>query len=292
MRGPVFPAFRPREPISGNRRDTMNDSLLRRVQINMPFRYLFDRYLPQLLREGMNPEIGFDCFALDRFRPEDYRKVADQVLDAGMSVTFHGPFYDLRPGAVDRRIREVTAERFRQVFDLVPLFRPRTVVFHASFDQRYYTSHEDRWIRNSRNMWMPFIERAEKLNTVICIENVYETKPDILQRLFQEIPETPHFRFCFDTGHCNAFARTDPSLWLAALGPYLAEVHLHDNRGETDEHLPVGEGTFPFHVLRSYLSENGLRPVFTLEPHTEPYLRRTLENLPAIGLPPGEGAVP
>jgi len=263
----------------------MADPLLRKVQINMPFRYLYDRYLPKVLEERMNLEIGFDCFALDRFNRKDYWKIADRLGNAGVSLTFHGPFYDLRPGAVDPRIREVTVERFRQVFDLVPLFRPRTIVFHASFDRNYYTSHEERWIRNSVKTWIPLIELAEKRDTVLCVENVYEMDPCLLKRLFLEIPTTPRFRFCFDTGHCNAFAKTAPLPWLQSLGSYLAEVHLHDNKGEEDEHLPVGEGNFPFAILGSYLRENNIRPIYTLEPHTEAYLVRTLKNLPSIGLP-------
>ncbi len=261
------------------------NSLLRNVYVNMPFRYLYDRYLSRVLEQKMNLEIGFDCFALDRFDRSDCRRIAEQLEEAGISITFHGPFYDLRPGAVDPKIRDITAKRFRQVFELVPLFRPRTIVFHASFDRNYYTSHEDRWVRNSRNTWMPLIEEAEKTGTVLCLENVYEREPDILQQLFEELPATPHFGFCFDTGHCNAFAKTDPLLWLETLGPYLAEVHLHDNHGETDEHLPVGEGSFPFAVLGSYLREHRLRPIYTLEPHTEEYLMRTLARLGSIGLP-------
>ena len=42
--------------------------------------------------------------------------------------------------------------------------------------------------------------------------------------------------------------------WVDSLGDHLGEIHLHDNHGTADEHLPVGEGTFPFKELMRLLS--------------------------------------
>jgi sugar phosphate isomerase/epimerase len=47
---------------------------------------------------------------------------------------------------------------------------------------------------------------------------------------------------CFDAGHANTAGNTDE--WLA-LADRFVNVHLHDNRGERDEHLVLGEGTVP-----------------------------------------------
>jgi sugar phosphate isomerase/epimerase len=55
------------------------------------------------------------------------------------------------------------------------------------------------------------------------------------------------------------------------------EVHLHDNHGEADEHLPIGEGGFDFDRFFKLLSQFGLNPVYTIEPHEEAHLRRSLE---------------
>ena len=45
---------------------------------------------------------------------------------------------------------------------------------------------------------------------------------------------------------------TSPSSWK--LKPRLVNLHVHDNRGETDEHLPVGRGTIDFPWLLRSLS--------------------------------------
>ena len=88
---------------------------------------------------------------------------------------------------------------------------------------------------------------------------------------------TEIYFICSDTAHHNVFGKVPLSVWLEALGKYLAEVHLHDNHGEADEHLPVGEGTFDFKQFFSLLSERKLSPIYTLEPHEEEHLWRGME---------------
>ncbi|HUJ70463.1 MAG TPA: TIM barrel protein, partial [Syntrophorhabdales bacterium] len=70
--------------------------------------------------------------------------------------------------------------------------------------------------------------------------------------------------FCFDTGHFNLFTAVPLEGWLGPLRQRLKEFHIHDNHGKSDEHLPVGQGTFPFRELRHFVkSLHGV--VFTAE---------------------------
>lgn len=257
---------------------------IRRLQINMPFSLLKEKYLPMVLEKGINPEIGIDCFVLDNYSLDDFAAVAEPLHERGLTITLHGPFYDLRPGALDRRIREATAERIRQFFEAAPFFRPKTVVFHASYEVRHYFGHEDEWLANSRAIWSSFISAAEKLDTTIVLENVYEDDPRELARLFACFKEDRRLRCCFDTGHFNCFSNGNLPEWLDAVGPYIGEVHLHDNDGSFDWHQPVGEGTFPFNELFHYLRKEGLDPVIAIEPHTEKNLWKTLENIDRMHL--------
>lgn len=258
--------------------------ILQRVQVNMPFRMLVDRYLPMVLKEEINPEIGFDCFALDEYGERDFLNVADTLRDRGLTITFHAPFFDLRPGAIDKRIRNVTIDRLKQVFDLVPYFEPRTVVCHASFDSRYYVANEDLWLENSTETWKEFISVVAGMDTTIVLENVYENDPLMLQRLLGSFNHSDRIGACFDTGHFNAFSTTSLDSWMDSLGSYIVEVHLHDNSGIMDEHAPVGDGTFPFHRLFESLREKEIHPIITFEPHTEENLWLTLQNIKKMRL--------
>jgi sugar phosphate isomerase/epimerase len=251
---------------------------LDQVQVNAPYRQLVDRYLESFLHYGINPEIGFDAHALETFSEEGMAKVARLIADCGSITTLHGPFMDLAPGGIDEQIRAVTARRLQRTMELVPLFRPLSIVFHAGYDERRYHAHRAEWLSKSLATWEPLIQQAEETGVVIHLENVYEQTPDMILTLIEEM-DSEHLGFCLDMGHMNVFGEVALSEWLDALGPHLKEVHLHDNSGHSDSHGPIGSGTAPFKELFQYLHDQERRPVVTLEPHEEATLWASLENL-------------
>jgi sugar phosphate isomerase/epimerase len=80
------------------------------------------------------------------------------------------------------------------------------------------------------------------------------------------------------------FSHTPLKIWLQELGKYLGQLHLHDNHGSTDEHLPVGNGKFPFAELFQALKENKIHPIITLEAHAQDDLWQSLENIKSMAL--------
>jgi sugar phosphate isomerase/epimerase len=258
--------------------------IIKDVQIHVPFRLLTTEHLSFVIRERINPEISFNCKDLDTWTKSVYSEVAKRIVDAELTVTFHAPFIDLRPGAIDPKIRQVTKDRLQQVFDLVPYFYPLTVVCHPSFDERYYFSHQQAWLENSIETWSYFLPLAEETKTLIALENVYEIDPAPLIKLLSAL-SSPRIRFCFDTGHCNFFSRVPFATWIEEMSPYLYQLHVHDNSGSADDHAPVGEGNFPFTALFTLLRERNLAPLVTLEPHSLDDLWKTLKNIEMMDLP-------
>jgi len=254
--------------------------ILGKIHAHVPIRLLAGKVLPLVLRERIRPEIGISHIALDEIAREEFLRVADILRQEGLPVTIHAPFMDLRPGALDPRIRQVSSDRIGQALALAAYFRPRSVVCHASFDERYYVSAEEQWLENSVETWRRLLPAAEDAGTVICLENVYEKEPLQIRRLLEAVA-SPRLRFCFDTGHFNIFASAPLEQWIDEMGPWLGHVHLHDNSGARDEHLPVGEGTFPFPEFFARLRERSLRPILTVESHSERDLWRMLDNLEA-----------
>lgn len=252
------------------------------IMVHVPFHELYRRYLPVLIERRLNPEISFDYGSLTGFSREEFRYVAEKILAAGLSVTFHAPFMDLRPGALDPAIREASVRRIESVLSLVPLYRPICIVCHPSFDRRYYVSTDRQWLKNSIETWAHLAEKAGQLGTILVLENVYEDEPHMLAELLFAV-ESPFCKFCFDTGHFNVFSRATLDAWMEELGEFLFEVHLHDNGGLADEHRPIGTGTFPFDAFFSLLKERKLHPLFTVEAHREDDLWRSLSVLAARG---------
>ena len=265
-----------------NKRITVSD-IHKHIQAHVPFRYLLGQHLSLFIERQLHPEISFNSAELDACRKEDVRRIADRLHASGRSITLHAPFMDLRPGAIDDRIRQVSIERFEQLFEIAPLFRPKSIVCHPSFDKRYYVSTEQQWLENSLDTWRRFLPAAKAMDTIIAFENVYEEDPKMLLALVAAL-DSPHVRICLDTGHFNVFSRTPLMEWVQTIGPQIGQLHLHDNHGLHDEHLPVGEGTFPFRDFFITLRRMGIQPIVTVEPHTEEHLWQTLKNIEDMGL--------
>ncbi|RLF57994.1 MAG: hypothetical protein DRN37_05590 [Thermoplasmata archaeon] len=251
----------------------------KKVQINIPFVMLHDSYMDRFLEEGFNPEIGFDAEALERFGREDFEQVAKNCLERGLRVTFHAPFVDLSPGSPDPEIWRLTRRRYEQVVELIALFKPRTIVCHAGFEKRRYGYLQDVWFEKSIAMWTWLGNRVHEEGARLMLENVFEDSPDELLPLFQSLDRNK-VGFCFDIGHQSAFSGTPLTTWIASLGPFIGQLHLHDNSGKGDEHIALGKGhidfTTFFQLLRKAVTDP---PLVTLEPHQEEEVIPSLEFL-------------
>jgi len=243
----------------------------------MPY-HLLPQYQDMILRQRMNLELYFNHQVLQSLDKPRCKETAKILLGAGLKINFHAPFMDLRPGAMDDKIRQTSVDRIKQSFDLAPYFHPLKIVCHPSFDDRYYVFGDDLWLDASIKTWTELIARAKDLHTIIALENIYEKNPSILRRLFNALPRH-NICFCFDTGHFNAFSHTPLSVWMKELGKYTGHLHMHDNLGQRDEHLPVGCGTFPFTELFESLRSLKVRPTITLEAHNEKDLLQSLNNI-------------
>jgi len=257
-------------------------NVLQRVHAHMPY-HLLSQYLPMILTKKLNLEIYFSHYALQSLDKNKCIQTAQTLRDAGLKVTFHAPFVDLRPGALDDQIRKASLDRIRQVFDLAPFFQPLKIVCHPSFDDRYYVDCDDLWLENSIHFWRQLTGLAQDAGAIIALENVYEKEPRILRRLLEGLA-SENVCFCFDTGHFNVFSRAPLKTWMEELGRYIGHLHLHDNFGKLDEHLPVGAATFPFERFFKALKELPVSPTITLEAHAQEHLWQSAANLAKMSL--------
>jgi len=251
--------------------------IISKVHAHMPY-HLLPKYMNMVLRRKLNLEIYFNHWTLQELDKTKCIETAGMLTDAGLKITFHAPFMDLRPGALDDHIRQTSIDRIRQVLDLAPYFHPLKITCHASFDERYYVFGDDLWLEASVKTWKELIVLASEYKTIIALENIYEKNPRILRRLFESLA-SDRICFCFDTGHFNVFSYEPLNVWMREMGKYLGHLHLHDNFGQRDEHLAVGCGTFPFAELFQILRKMKINPTITLEAHNQDSLWQSMNNI-------------
>jgi sugar phosphate isomerase/epimerase len=97
----------------------------------------------------------------------------------------------------------------------------------------------------------PVVRETEKAGLRMAIENTVFTIPKDFNRLFEIISErkiasTERFGMCLDIGHANlsSFSRNDFLKFLDLLNPGIPilHIHMHENFGDSDSHLPLFTG--------------------------------------------------
>ena len=254
--------------------------------VNAPFERLQTDLLQLFLNNRLQPEIGLDGESLWLCSDADFARIADRLQAEGLACTLHAPFTDLAPGGREQRIVEISRDKLRRAFALIPIFRPRSIVCHLGYEAHKHASRLDAWLQCSLATWNELIPLAKPFGTRVLFENTYEQGPHIHRRLLEAIG-ADNVGFCLDVGHLLAFAGTGWQPWLDELAPWLGQLHLHDNDGSSDAHLAIGRGTFDFQGLFDFLRRHGHRPLITLEPHSEEDLWQSLEMMRAMATPCG-----
>ena len=268
-------------------------SIIKRIHVNVPWSML-DHYLNLVISEQLNVEIGFEANDLDHASPAELKATASRLSDEGCAVTLHGPFWDLCPGGQDPLIRQVTYLRLQQFLDVAAVLEPLQMVCHTGFDPCHHRGQMDAWLDRSTAMWGALVKRAESYGVPLLLENVWEHDPHFIVELLTRI-DSSCFGFCLDVGHQHSFSRTSLASWLDSAADFLKEIHLHDNDGREDSHLPIGQGNIDFVFLFQFLRQRGVSPLLTLEPHREQHLYQSLDGLAAVLAQPAvgpSGAVP
>jgi len=243
----------------------------------------FNSRMSFLSEQGLQPEIAFKAADLDTLSSQQLVVVRRFLDDLHLTNTIHAPFMDLNPGALDSRVQEVTAQRFRQTLDAAEALGSKLVVFHPGYDSWRYGGQSHLWIEQNLRFWPEFIRRAEMLHCHIVLENIFDETPDNLQSVLNHF-NSPWFGACFDIGHWRLFSETPISQWQASLRPYLRHFHLHDNFGKRDDHLPIGEGDISFQPLWETLGLLPVQPSLTLEAHDADAILRSRVALQSVGI--------
>ncbi len=244
---------------------------------HVPYPFIRDN-LQLVLERQINPELFFPADVLDSLIPEELAAIAEALGQNGRTSTIHGPFMDLNPGSAEPLLRQATLTRYHQAMDAAAILKPRVIVLHPGYDKWRYGGMQETWLGHAADTYREMAARAEAIGCTIAVENIFEEEPSTLRALLETI-DSPSVRHCFDVGHWNLFAKVGLEEWFAELGSFIAESHIHDNRGERDDHAPLGEGEIDFDLFFRLMERYAPDAAWTIEAHSREALERSLVNI-------------
>jgi len=171
--------------------------------------------------------------------------------------TLHGAFFDITVSSNDPLIRKASDYRVTQSLDIASRLNARGVVFHTNYLTDFKSlPYRDGWVKSNIEYWTG--KCAEFPDIDIYLENMFDESPELLGKVALGMSSVKNFGVCLDLAH--AFLSVTPvKEWIGALTGHIKHIHINDNDGLQDLHMPVGSGNMDWSVLKD-------ERLFTLDP--------------------------
>jgi len=204
---------------------------------------------PQTLDSNLNEYLSRYTSDLKRFKGK---------------ISIHGPFYDLYPASVDRKIQQLCKYRFLQCIEIAEKLGSEIIILHFNFIPFIKIKNlREKWVTQAIEFWNNFNKEIDGTGIKIAVENLWEPDPEILAEVLDKV-KSEQFKVCFDVAHSSLFSDYSLEYWIDKLGRYIYYIHVHNNFGKYDEHLPLNKGNINYDEFFKYLKSTS-SPYISME---------------------------
>ena len=178
----------------------------------------------------------------------------------GRTRSIHGFFIDVNPASGDPTFRRLSRDKCEKSCATAVALGAENVVFHSSCFPFLRGVYLDVWVRRCADFYK---ELVEKYNVRLFIENSQDVNAEPIKALMKEINDS-RIRVCLDIGHAN-YSYIPVKQWFDELGEWIGYIHLSDNHGTYDDHIPLGEGTIDWDEANKLWRELDREVFITIE---------------------------
>lgn len=224
--------------------------------------------------------LKFDYLELAMDPPQAHYSVIRQhkgeILDLlaihSLGLVCHLPTF-VYTADLTESIRKASLEEMLNSLDVAAELGVSKAVLHPSYISGLGSFVKDMIQKYASESLERIVEKAGEKGICLCLENLFP-KYDLLFEPNEFIPvfeQFPELRLTLDTGHAHLDSTDGKRVieFIEKLGNRLAHVHISDNSGKKDEHLPIGKGTVNFPEIIRSLKKTGYDDTVTLEIFTE-----------------------
>lgn len=223
------------------------------ISTGLFYRMPFGTCLPWIRQVGFNQiEVCSSKGHLDYHSKREIEDAARMIGDFGMeALSFHAPFHeeiDITSPDLQRR-RQSEYEIFKAA-EAAAMLNARYFVFHPGPEKSFEPPLHERLQRmnNAVEVINNVYRKCEELQIQLAMENMLPhlfcgSTQDIMWLIGSVRELEP--AVCLDTGH--ALLAGGVSEMIHKVSTHLQIVHVNDNSGTGDDHLPPGQGKIDWH---------------------------------------------
>jgi len=239
---------------------------------------------------------GFRALELNltspNFSPERYslpkrRDIRAHCEDHNLALLLHAPegLNFLNP---QDTVREAALKRMGDLVTFALQTGARRLTFHLGYCEalsvggklvRLYQLYPEVYEEMADEVFA-YLTNLYADRVVLCVENCGGFRYRVVQKALKRVLPSSGLGLTWDLGHTNHLKGKEREREESLFRDFLEKVgncHLHDNRGEWDEHNVVGKGTVPFLKYLKMLAETDT--YFILEVRPRDRALRSLKRL-------------
>jgi sugar phosphate isomerase/epimerase len=193
-------------------------------------------------------DAGFDGWEI--VAEGDYRldqqassaRVRDLIETSGLRVSVHAPYGDLNCASLNYPIFRESVRQITLCVQQASEWTDRVTIHPGYLSPLGKLDPERAWAAQKEAL-REIGRCADDCGVLACLENMIAIREFLCRdpgELLGLIDGIEGVGTCFDLGHANTVGAVGEFTSLLSSADHL---HLHDNHGESDEHLPLGMGT-------------------------------------------------
>jgi sugar phosphate isomerase/epimerase len=238
-----------------------------------------ERVPDEVLRFG---NLGFDYAEIGIEEPQatpqilmrQSQEILRSLSETGLFAIGHTAYW-VGFGSSHEKVRQGWVQEAKDMIQVAAQLKIQLLNFHYNARLgRVGAKEESRntFVKNFTNSMRELTQFGTQLNVELMLENpppqgIYPLEG--IDYFAQVIDSVPKLRFHFDVAHAYIEAgMKGVQQYLDAFGDKLVHVHLHDNHGKQDEHLPLGQGKIDFRKVVKALKEIDYCRTITFEVFT------------------------
>jgi sugar phosphate isomerase/epimerase len=200
---------------------------------------------------------------------ETLPKIKEMIPSYNLDYTVHSPFSDINISSLNKSIRKESIRQVKYSIFAVNEIGGKVMTFHPG----RHSAATSKSRETTKKILFDSLKEISDYNKDFGVTIALENMPDTFittMKVSQEILEVlenkqlSEIKHTMDVGHLET-NNVDIGDYIYDLKKYLIHMHLHDNFGEFDNHLPLGEGNINFPKIFRALKEINYKGRIILE---------------------------
>ncbi|MFP4655152.1 MAG: sugar phosphate isomerase/epimerase family protein [Methanohalobium sp.] len=197
---------------------------------------------------------------------ESIKHIQELYETTNLNLTLHLPFSDLNLSSLNPGIHQEVLHQMKNNLEIASDFVDLAVIHPGYLSPMGAQVPERAWNKTIESL-QKVCDYADNCNIQVAVENmpniphIFGKEPREMLDIISSV-NRDNLGMTFDVGHANTMKMVDE--FLKECKDHISHIHIHDNTGERDQHLPLGRGNINWEHVFDELSDYSGRYVTEL----------------------------